>query len=74
MQTRQHGRGWILTSDPKWTDNDQPGGVSSRSMTNMVEVFQCWSDKGWEDDPHFAMVFASEKAASDYMVKNSMTM
>lgn len=74
MQTRQHGRGWILTSDPKWTDNEQPGGSSSRSMSNMVEVFQCWGEKGWEDNPLFAMLFTTEKAASEYMTKNSTAM
>lgn len=70
MQTRRHGQGWSITSDSVWTDNALPGGTSSRSMANMVEVYQHWTVKGWGPPTAAPMVFDSQKLATDFAEKN----
>lgn len=74
MQTRRFGTSWVITTDPKWVRDAMPGGISSQSMANMVEAFQCWTGAGWGNQLIGAKLFDDEKAAAAYMTQHKCTM
>ena len=74
MQTRQQGTGWIITTDPKWTDDAKSGGISNRSMANMTEVYQCWMGDRWGNSFAAPQCFSTEKDAMAYLTKNGAAM
>lgn len=67
MQTRRHGDGWAITTDPVWSFAPNGGGTSSNSMSNMVELYQHWTAAGWRPATESPLCFATQKAAQDYL-------